>query len=146
MKGEEGFLVWDKDDEASMDFVTACSNLRSHVFSIPRKSRFDVKGIIFFFLNIWIVNNKTIARNFYSMFQQWQATLFQVAIQIHWLVKLVTPLNFPLAIASTNAVIAGLIVFEAFKILEDKWEECRHVIKSVQKTTILRFPNHLIHS
>lgn len=32
-----------------------------------------------------------------------------------------------LAIASTNAVIAGLIIFEAFKILEDKVEECRHV-------------------
>lgn len=45
LNGEESFLVWDKDDEASMDFVTACSNLRSHVFSIPKKSRFDVKGI-----------------------------------------------------------------------------------------------------
>ena len=32
------------------------------------------------------------------------------------------------AIASTNAVIAGLIVFEAFKILEEKWKDCRHVI------------------
>jgi len=31
------------------------------------------------------------------------------------------------AIATTNAVIAGLIVFEAFKILEGKLEECRHV-------------------
>ncbi len=39
----------------------------------------------------------------------------------------VTNLVFYLAIASTNAVIAGLIVFEAFKILEDKWEDCRHV-------------------
>lgn len=31
------------------------------------------------------------------------------------------------AIATTNAVIAGLIVFEAFKILEGKWEECSHI-------------------
>jgi len=31
------------------------------------------------------------------------------------------------AIATTNAVIAGLIVFEAFKILEGKLEECRHI-------------------
>lgn len=31
------------------------------------------------------------------------------------------------AIATTNAVIAGLIVFEAFKILEGKFEECKHV-------------------
>ncbi|XP_057369356.1 SUMO-activating enzyme subunit 2-like [Daphnia carinata] len=82
LKGEESFLVWDKDDEASMDFVTACSNLRSHVFSIPKKSRFDVKAMAG---------------------------------------------NIIPAIATTNAVIAGLIVFEAFKILEGKWEECRHV-------------------
>ena len=39
-----------------------------------------------------------------------------------------TEIYFPSAIATTNAVIAGLIVFEAFKILEDKWTECRHVI------------------
>ncbi|KAI9555299.1 hypothetical protein GHT06_017814 [Daphnia sinensis] len=82
LKGEESFLIWDKDDEASMDFVTACSNLRSHVFSIPKKSRFDVKAMAG---------------------------------------------NIIPAIATTNAVIAGLIVFEAFKILEGKWEECRHV-------------------
>ncbi|XP_032781296.2 SUMO-activating enzyme subunit 2 isoform X1 [Daphnia magna] len=82
LNGEESFLVWDKDDEASMDFVTACSNLRSHVFSIPKKSRFDVKAMAG---------------------------------------------NIIPAIATTNAVIAGLIVFEAFKILEGKWEECRHV-------------------
>lgn len=44
LKGDASFLVWDKDDEASMDFVTACANLRAYVFSIPLKSRFDVKG------------------------------------------------------------------------------------------------------
>ena len=32
------------------------------------------------------------------------------------------------AIATTNAVIAGLIVFEAFKILEGKFEDCKHVM------------------
>ena len=31
------------------------------------------------------------------------------------------------AIATTNAVIAGLIVFEAFKIMQGKWSECSHV-------------------
>lgn len=50
LSGDSSFLVWDKDDEASMDFVTACANLRAKVFSIPQKSRFDVKG--FFFLII----------------------------------------------------------------------------------------------
>ena len=39
------FLVWDKDDAAALDFVTAVSNLRSCCFSIERKSRFDVKSM-----------------------------------------------------------------------------------------------------
>lgn len=43
-KKEQGdYLVWDKDDKAAMDFVTACSNIRSHIFGIPTKSLFDAK-------------------------------------------------------------------------------------------------------
>ena len=38
-------LVWDKDDEAAMDFVTAAANIRSQIFHIPSKSRFDIKSI-----------------------------------------------------------------------------------------------------
>jgi len=41
----EQFLVWDKDDEAALDFVTAVSNLRSFCFHIERKSKFDVKSM-----------------------------------------------------------------------------------------------------
>lgn len=37
------FLLWDKDDDPAMDFVTACANIRAHIFSIPQKSRFDIK-------------------------------------------------------------------------------------------------------
>lgn len=36
-------LVWDKDDRHPMDFVAACANIRSYVFGIPPKSRFEVK-------------------------------------------------------------------------------------------------------
>lgn len=36
-------LVWDKDDRHPMDFVVACSNIRSYVFGIQPKSRFEVK-------------------------------------------------------------------------------------------------------
>lgn len=36
-------LVWDKDDKPAMDFVTACANIRAQIFSIPQKSRFDIK-------------------------------------------------------------------------------------------------------
>jgi len=82
LEGTSSFLIWDKDDDASMDFVTATANLRSLVFSIAPKSRFDVKAMAG---------------------------------------------NIIPAIATTNAVIAGLIVFEAFKILEGKFEDCKHI-------------------
>ncbi|KAG8262428.1 Ubiquitin-activating enzyme E1-like [Homalodisca vitripennis] len=40
---EGDHLVWDKDDRHAMDFVAACANIRSYIFGIPQKSRFDVK-------------------------------------------------------------------------------------------------------
>lgn len=40
---EGAVLVWDKDDDASMDFVASCANLRALAFQIPMKSRFDIK-------------------------------------------------------------------------------------------------------
>lgn len=36
-------LVWDKDDEDAMNFVTAASNLRCFIFSIILKTKFEVK-------------------------------------------------------------------------------------------------------
>lgn len=36
-------LVWDKDERHALDFVTACANVRAHIFNIPLKSRFEVK-------------------------------------------------------------------------------------------------------
>jgi len=38
-------LVWDKDDEEAMDFVAACSNIRSKIFGISQKTRFDIKSM-----------------------------------------------------------------------------------------------------
>lgn len=38
-------LVWDKDDKAAMDFVAACANIRSRVYNIPQKSRFEIKSM-----------------------------------------------------------------------------------------------------
>jgi ubiquitin-like 1-activating enzyme E1 B len=38
-------LVWDKDDENSMDFVTACANIRAAAFGISQLNRFDIKGM-----------------------------------------------------------------------------------------------------
>lgn len=81
-KGEGAELVWDKDDPPAMDFVTAASNLRMHIFSMNMKSRFDVKSMAG---------------------------------------------NIIPAIATTNAVIAGLIVLEGLKILSGEIETCRSI-------------------
>uniref|UniRef100_A0A8C6SFK8 SUMO-activating enzyme subunit 2 n=1 Tax=Neogobius melanostomus TaxID=47308 RepID=A0A8C6SFK8_9GOBI len=81
-KGEGAELVWDKDDLPAMDFVTAASNIRMHIFSMNMKSRFDVKSMAG---------------------------------------------NIIPAIATTNAVIAGLIVLEGLKILSGEIESCRSI-------------------
>lgn len=39
------YLIWDKDDDDLMDFVVACSNIRSNLFRIPFESYFVVKGM-----------------------------------------------------------------------------------------------------
>ncbi|CAA3032863.1 ubiquitin-like activating enzyme () [Olea europaea subsp. europaea] len=36
-------MEWDKDDDDALDFATSAANLRASVFSIPSKTRFDVK-------------------------------------------------------------------------------------------------------
>ncbi|RWS28786.1 SUMO-activating enzyme subunit 2-like protein, partial [Leptotrombidium deliense] len=41
----EKSLIWDKDDDCALNFVTAVSNLRSHCFGIDMKSKFDVKSM-----------------------------------------------------------------------------------------------------
>lgn len=40
----EASLQFDKDDGETLDFVTAASNLRAHIYGIEEKSRFQVKG------------------------------------------------------------------------------------------------------
>lgn len=36
-------LTFDKDDEDTLDFVTATANLRSFIFGIEGRSKFDIK-------------------------------------------------------------------------------------------------------
>lgn len=43
-KGET-IISFDKDDEDTLNFVAAAANLRSHVFGIPNKTKFDIKEI-----------------------------------------------------------------------------------------------------
>ncbi|MCJ1288086.1 E1 ubiquitin-activating protein uba2 [Xylographa opegraphella] len=75
-------LTFDKDDEDTLDFVTATANLRSIIFGIGTRSKFDIK---------------------------------QMAGNI-----------IP-AIATTNAMTAGLCVLQAFKVLRDSLGKARMV-------------------
>ncbi|ELT98683.1 hypothetical protein CAPTEDRAFT_219156 [Capitella teleta] len=86
-RGDGGMLVWDKDDEAAMNFVTATANIRAHIYGIVTKSRFEIKSMAG---------------------------------------------NIIPAIATTNAIIAALIVMEGLKILSGNFEKCRNVFLTRQ--------------
>ncbi|EXJ75101.1 ubiquitin-like 1-activating enzyme E1 B [Cladophialophora psammophila CBS 110553] len=73
-------ILFDKDDDDTMDFVAAAGNLRAIIFGIEPKSKFDIK---------------------------------QMAGNI-----------IP-AIATTNAMVAGLCVLQAFKVLKDDYARTR---------------------
>ena len=79
----EPIITFDKDDIDTLDFVAASANIRSHIFGIDKKSRFDIK---------------------------------QMAGNI-----------IP-AIATTNAIVAGLCVLESFKVLKGQYTQAKEVI------------------
>lgn len=80
--GQEAIITFDKDDDDTLDFVAASANIRSAVFGIDRKSKFDIK---------------------------------QMAGNI-----------IP-AIATTNAMVAGLCVLQAFKVLKGEYNKTKEV-------------------
>lgn len=81
----EPTIIFDKDDEDTLDFVTATANIRSIIFGIETKSRFDTK---------------------------------QMAGNI-----------IP-AIATTNAIVAGLCVLQSFKVLRGDYSSTKEVFLS----------------
>lgn len=81
----EPAISFDKDDEDTLDFVTSSANLRSIVFGIETKSKFDVKQIAG---------------------------------------------NIIPAIATTNAIVAGLCVLQSFKILNDDFSSTKDIFLS----------------
>ncbi len=94
-------LTFDKDDEDTLDFVAASANLRSTVFGIETRSKFDIK---------------------------------QMAGNI-----------IP-AIATTNAMTAGLCVLQAFKVMREDLSKAKMVFLErsaarVINTDALRPPN-----
>ncbi|KAA8916039.1 hypothetical protein TRICI_001854 [Trichomonascus ciferrii] len=80
-------ISFDKDDEDTLDFVVAAANIRSLVFSIETKSKFEVKQIAG---------------------------------------------NIIPAIATTNAIIAGVCVLQSLKLLQNRLEDARMVFLSRQ--------------
>jgi ubiquitin-like 1-activating enzyme E1 B len=74
------FISFDKDDNDTLDFVTAAANLRAQIFNIELKSKFDTK---------------------------------QMAGNI-----------IP-AIATTNAMVAGLCVLQSFKVLKGDFDRVK---------------------
>lgn len=75
-------LVWDKDEKYAMDFVASCANIRSNVFGIAQKSRFEIKSMAG---------------------------------------------NIIPAIATTNAITAGIVVMHTFKVLQELYDQCQSV-------------------
>ncbi|KAH6620847.1 hypothetical protein B0J18DRAFT_209285 [Chaetomium sp. MPI-SDFR-AT-0129] len=80
--GQDAIITFDKDDEDTLDFVAASANIRSALFGIDGKSKFEIK---------------------------------QMAGNI-----------IP-AIATTNAIVAGLCVLEGFKVLKGEYDKTKEV-------------------
>ncbi|KAH9855584.1 hypothetical protein C2E23DRAFT_813898 [Lenzites betulinus] len=82
LRAGEDTISFDKDDDDTLDFVTASANLRSAAYGIPGKSRWEVKEMAG---------------------------------------------NIIPAIATTNAIIAGLIVLQALHLLRRTYSALRNV-------------------
>lgn len=89
--GPAPMIEFDKDDEDTLDFVAASANIRSAIFDIERKSRFDIK---------------------------------QMAGNI-----------IP-AIATTNAIVAGLCVLQAYKVLKGEYNKAKEVSRPRHRTDL----------
>ncbi|KAI0070738.1 hypothetical protein K474DRAFT_1669734 [Panus rudis PR-1116 ss-1] len=82
VRAGEDTISFDKDDDDTLDFVTAAANLRAAAYGIPGKSRWEVKEMAG---------------------------------------------NIIPAIATTNAIISGLIVLQAFHLLRKSYNSLRNV-------------------
>ncbi|RXW14381.1 hypothetical protein EST38_g11468 [Candolleomyces aberdarensis] len=107
-----GFLLWvqykphgeetisfDKDDDDTLDLVTAASNLRSSTYGIEKKTRWEVKVHVFSFC----------------------ITTPLLSINIEMAGNIIP------AIATTNAIVSGVIVLQALHLLRKSRDELRNV-------------------
>jgi len=96
-KGEET-ISFDKDDDDTLDFVTAAANLRSAAYYIDRKTRWEVKGLF---------------------------PCRCIFLMAHFSLEMAG--NIIPAIATTNAIISGLIVLQAVHLLRKSYAQLRNV-------------------
>ena len=64
--GKEETISFDKDDDDTLDFVTASANLRATAYGIQTKSRWEVKGM-------FIRTIRVVLANISSFTQRWLA-------------------------------------------------------------------------
>lgn len=72
--GQEDTIFFDKDDEDTLDFVTASANLRSTAYGIATKSRWEVKGPS---VHLSIPHDTSYSTACPNHLQRWRVTLFQ---------------------------------------------------------------------
>jgi ubiquitin-like 1-activating enzyme E1 B len=60
-KSPDAIIVFDKDDDDTLDFVASSANIRSTVFGIERKSRFDIKQMAGNIIPAIATTNATVA-------------------------------------------------------------------------------------
>jgi ubiquitin-like 1-activating enzyme E1 B len=63
LRAGEETILFDKDDDDTLDFVTAAANLRSGAYGIPGKSRWEVKGARAARPLSWQVHRHIMSRN-----------------------------------------------------------------------------------
>ncbi|CAA9994909.1 unnamed protein product [Nesidiocoris tenuis] len=117
-------LVWDKDDEPAMNFVAATANIRAHVYGIPLKSKFEIKGEFESDPFLGRFNKYVLRFQFFDFFLQKDFPFFHrlTFSNVSAMAGNIIP-----AIATSNACIAGLIVLFALKVLDGKLEQCKTV-------------------
>lgn len=99
LRNGEDTISFDKDDDDTLDFVTAAANLRAAAYNIPGKSRWEVKGS--------------------------SSHIASLACLTSNLVEMAG--NIIPAIATTNAIIAGLVVLQALHVLRKSFNKLRNV-------------------
>lgn len=112
--GLKPILIFDKDDVDTLDFVTASANLRATIFGIDPKSKFDTK------------------RKLDSI-----PDSFSLLTAISEMAGNIIP-----AIATTNAMTAGLCVLQAFKVLKDDFQNAKMVRAILELVPLFNLTSH----